>query len=171
MADNENIKNLYGKDAIDKIRELVKKESICMFTTRLAEAPLSTRPMSTQEPDEDGNLWFFSSKSSHKNQHIEADPKIQLFYSNPGNYEFLSVYGTASINLDIDKIKDMWTPFLKAWFQEGTDDPEISLIKVIPEDAYYWDTKNNKMVSMIKILTSVVVGKTMDDGVEGKLEV
>ncbi len=29
----------------------------------------------------------------------------------------------------------------------------------------------NKLVSLIKIMTSVATGKTMDDGVEGKLSV
>lgn len=170
MPDNDNINNLRGREAIEKIKELVKKEQTCMFTTRLAEVPLSSRPMSTQETDEEGNLWFFSARSSHKNQHIEADPRIQLFYSHPANAEFLSIYGTATISTDREKIEKMWTPFIKAWFPNGKDDVELSLIKVAPEAAYYWDTKNSKMVSMIKILTSVVTGKTMDDGVEGELK-
>ena len=31
--------------------------------------------------------------------------------------------------------------------------------------------KNNKLISLIKIAASVVSGKTMDDGVKGKLTV
>ncbi|MEO7834943.1 MAG: pyridoxamine 5'-phosphate oxidase family protein, partial [Ginsengibacter sp.] len=50
-------------------------------------------------------------------------------------------------------------------------DPNISVIKVIPENAYYWDTAHGKMISLLKIAASVVSGKTMDDGVEGKLEI
>jgi general stress protein 26 len=44
----------------------------------------------------------------------------------------------------------------KTWFKEGKEDPNISLIKVIPEDAYYWDTKNNKMVSLIKFAMGAI---------------
>ncbi len=60
---------------------------------------------------------------------------------------------------------------VKTWFQEGKDDSSLTIIKVVPQDAYYWDTKNNKLVSLIKIMASVATGKTMDDGVEGKLSV
>ncbi len=170
MPDNDHIQNLTNQDAIDKIKELVKSEQLCLFTTKLSTAPLSTRPMSAMDTDEEGNLWFFSAKSSDKNEHIQSDPRVQLFFSHPGNSEFLSVYGTASISTDPALIEKYWSSIIKAWFQGGKDDPEITLLKVAPEEAYYWDTKNNKMVSMIKILTSVVTGKTMDDGIEGTLK-
>jgi general stress protein 26 len=65
----------------------------------------------------------------------------------------------------------MWSSIAKAWFTEGKDDPAISLVKVTPEEGYYWDTKNNKMISLIKIAAAVVTGKTMDGGIEGKLNV
>jgi general stress protein 26 len=171
MPDNNHIQNLTNQDAIDKIKELVKSEQMCLFTTQLTSVPLSTRPMSTMETDEQGNLWFFSAKSSDKNLHIQADPRVQLFFSHPASSEFLSVYGSASISTDPEKIDKYWSSIIKAWFPEGKDDPELTLLKVAPEEAYYWDTKNNKMVSMVKILTSVVTGKTMDDGIEGTLKI
>ena len=52
----------------------------------------------------------------------------------------------------------------KTWFKEGKDDPGISLIKVTPEDAYHWDTKNNKMVSLIKFAMGALGIAPKDDG-------
>ena len=166
-----NIENLSFKEATAKIKEIADAADICMFTTALTQLPLNSRPMSTQKADDEGNLWFFSEKESDKNQHIESDNRVQLFYANKSNYEFLSVYGTAEISTDKEKIEELWTPMVKTWFQEGKDDPSITVIKVVPHDAYYWDTKHNKLVSLIKIIASVATGKTMDDGVEGKLNV
>ena len=57
----------------------------------------------------------------------------------------------------------------KGWFQEGKDDPNISVIEIIPDEAYYWDTVHGKMISLLKIAASVVSGKTMDDGIEGNI--
>ncbi|MEP6926878.1 MAG: pyridoxamine 5'-phosphate oxidase family protein, partial [Ginsengibacter sp.] len=91
--------------------------------------------------------------------------------SNQSSSEYLSIFGTAEIIFDKNKIEEMWSPIAKAWFTEGKDDPSISLLKVTPQEGYYWDTKNNKMISLIKIATAIVTGKTMDDGVEGKLTV
>jgi hypothetical protein len=59
----------------------------------------------------------------------------------------------------------------KVWFQGGPEDPTLVLVCVKPESTVYRDTKNNKMIQLIKMAASLVTGKTMDDGVEGKLRV
>jgi general stress protein 26 len=165
------IKNLTHREAIDKFKELVEHESICLFTTRLTEVPLTTRPMSVQEVCDQGNFWFLSPADSDKNQEIENDPRVQLFISSPSNYEFLSIYGHASISRDRDKIEQYWNEFAKAWFTEGKDDPRITVIKVTPEEGFYWDTKDGKLISMVKILASAVTGRTLEEGVEGTISV
>lgn len=163
--------NLTKQQAVDKMKELVKAANIGMFTTALTRLPLDTRPMATLETDDAGNLWFFSRNDSTKNKDIQTDNRVQIFYANRSGVEYLSVYGTAEISTDKQRIRELWTPMAKAWFTEGEDDPSITVIRVTPEDVYYWDTKNNKLVALIKIAAAVVTGKTMDDGVEGKLEI
>ena len=165
------IKNLTQQEAIEKFKEIVKHEAICLFTTRLTEIPLTTRPMSVQKVCNQGNFWFLSSSDSEKNHDIEMDQRVQLFFTNPSKYEFLSLYGTASITRDRGKIDELWTNIAKAWFPGGKDDPKVSVIKVTPEQGFYWDTKDGKLVSMIKILASAVSGKTLEEGVEGTISV
>lgn len=165
------IKNLTQQEAINKFKELIDHESTCLFTTRLTQVPLTTRPMSVQEVCDQGNFWFLSPRDSDKNLEIEKDSRVQLFISNPSNYEFLSVYGKATISRDREKIDKYWSDIAKAWFPEGKDDPNISVIKVTPEEGFYWDTKSGKLVSMIKILASAVTGKTLEEGVEGTISV
>ena len=167
-----DVKNLRAADAVEKIREIAKDANICMFVTDLSNLPLTGRPMATQEVDEEGNIWFMSNRNSDKNKEIDNDDKVQLFYSHTSNYEYLSIFGRAEIVNDRLKIEELWTPMAKTWFKEGKDDPNISLIKVIPEDAYYWDTKNNKMVSLVKFAMGAIGITPKDDGgIEGKLKV
>ena len=165
------IKNLTHQEAIDKFKEFVKHESTCLFTTSLTEIPLTTRPMSVQKVCDQGNFWFLSPSDSDKNQEIARDPRVQLFISNPGNYESLSVYGNATISRDQQKIDEFWNDIMKAWFPDGKDDPRITVIKITPEQGFYWDTKDGKLVSMFKILASAVSGKTLLEGVEGTISV
>ena len=166
------VKNLTADNAVEKIREIAKDANICMFVTDLANLPLAGRPMATQEVDEEGNIWFMSDRNSNKNKQIENDDQVQLFYSHTNNYEYLSVFGKATIVNDRLKIAELWTPMAKTWFKEGKDDPNISLIKVIPEDAYYWDTINNKMISLIKFAMGAAgITPKNDGGVEGRLKV
>ena len=172
MENNSSkIKNLTHEEAIKKFKEIVEHESVCLFTTQLTTVPLTTRPMSVKKVCDQGNFWFLSPSDSDKNQEISSDPRVQLFISNTSNYEFLSVYGKASITRDRDKIEELWSDIAKAWFPEGKDDPRVTVIKVSPEEGFYWDTKDGKLVSMVKILASAVTGKTLQEGVEGTISV
>lgn len=164
-------KNLASIEAIEKLKQLAEDADICHFVTNLSNLPLSSRPMSTQEVDEEGNIWFMSRNTSDKNIDITKDNHVQLFYSNNGSAEYLSIYGTAEISTDRAKIKELWQPIAKAWFNEGEDDPSITLLKVTPLDAYYWDTKDNKMISLIKYAVSAITGKEINAGIEGTLNV
>jgi len=169
--DASKFKNLANQDAIDKLKDIVKHDSTCLMTTRLTQLPLNTRPMSVQKVCDQGNFWFLSGSDSDKNTEIEQDPRVQLFFLNTGKYEFLSVFGEATITRDRKKIDELWTDIAKAWFKDGKDDPRVTVIKVTPKEGYYWDTKNGKLVSMLKIAASAVTGNTMQEGVEGWIAV
>ena len=165
-----SIQNLDRPAALKKLKSLAEDIKICMLTTNLEYLPLNVRPMHTLEVDQKGNLWFFNSKDSLQYTDIQSDARVQLMYSHPGNTEFLSVYGKAYISRDQDKINELWHPMIKAWF-DGKDDPDLMLLKVEPQDAYYWDTKNNKLVTLLKIAASALTDYEEDDGIQGRLKI
>jgi general stress protein 26 len=165
-----DVKNLSQREGVEKMREIATAARVCHFVTALDTKPLASRPMSIQEVDDQGNFWFLSPKSSHKNHDINDDPEVQLFFANPSSSEFLTVFGYAEIIQDRKKLEEIWSPIAKTWFTEGKDDPEISILKVNAADAYYWDTKNNRMIQLMKIVAGAVAGKTMDDGIEGTIK-
>ena len=168
----EHVQHLQSKEAIEKIKELATKADTCLFCTNIkTDQPFSTRPMSVQEVDDEGNLWFLSDKESNKNMELQEDDNVQLLFSSSSHAGFLNVYGKATITSDRKKIEELWKPLIKTWFQGGKDDPNVSVIKITPEEGYYWDTKHGKMVAFFKMLASVVAGKTMDDSIEGTLKV
>lgn len=163
-----DVKNLVSDEAVAKIKELATGADICMFTTSLSKLPLTARPMSTVDVDDEGNIWFISMRSSDKNREVEEDPRVQLFYAARNSSEYLSVFGEASVVIDKGLFKEKWVPEAKAWMEEGIDDPEMSLIKVAVIDAHYWDTKHNKFIALAKMAAAIITGKTGDDdGVEG----
>ena len=127
--------------------------------------------MSVQKIDNDGNLWFLSANDSHKNYEIENDSFVQLLFQGSNYSDFLNLYGTAIVNQDKATIKELWQPMLKTWFTEGVDDPRISVIKVEPIEGYYWDTKNNIAIGLIKRMAGALIGKTLDDSIEGNVKI
>ena len=168
----DNFKDLEGKEAFRKIKELTEKATTCFFCTKInTGGPFSTRPMSVQKVDDDGVIWFLSANDSHKNYEILTDSFIQLLFQGSDYSDFLNLYGRASINQDKEKIKELWEPILKTWFTDGVDDSRLSVIKFEPQEGYYWDTKHNMAIGLIKRVTGAIMGKTLDDSIEGNLTV
>ncbi len=162
--------DLNHEEAIDKLKELVAEINVCLFCTDLKTDDGSTcRPMSAINVCDQGNIWFFSEKDSDKNKAINTDKNVQLFFSHPGKSSYLVVNGEAAIILDKEKIEELWTPVAKIWFKEGKDDPNISIIKVTPTTAYYWDTDGNRMTNFLKMVASVVSGTDLLNGEEGTI--
>lgn len=162
---------LSGTKAVAQIRAVAKHAHICFFGTLLDRAPLTVRPMAVQTVDDAGNLWFLSSRQSHTNRHIGEDPRVQLLFANPGNSEYLTLQGTATISDDRALREEHWTPLAKTWFNGGIDDPDLTVIKVEARDGYYWDTKHGKMYSFVKMAAGALTGKTIDDSIEGRVNV
>ena len=167
-----NTENLNNKEAIDKLKSLVDAIKVCLFCTELKTDDGATcRPMDAIKVCDQGNIWFFSEKSSDKNKAIAADKAVQLFFSHPDKSSYLVVNGEADVILDKAKIEELWTPVSKIWFKEGKSDPNISVIKVTPASAYYWDTEGNQMIHFLKIVASIVTGTNLVTGNQGALKV
>ena len=167
-----NKENLHNEAAVEKLRELIDKTKTCFFDT---DTPTSdsngVRPMSVQQVDEEGNLWFLSANDSHKNQEIVLNHDVKLFFQGSAHSDFMYITGKAEIISDRNKIEELWEPIMKTWFTDGKDDSRISVIKFIPEQGYYWDTKHGKAIAFLKMLAGAATGKTMDDSIEGKLNI
>ena len=161
--------NLNGQLAIDKIKEIAEAAGTCFFTTNIGKDSKS-RPMALQSVDEQGNLWFLSDVTSGKNKEIKSDNNVELYFMNNSKYEYVFIKGKGSISQDKDLIEKYWTNFASAWF-DGKDDPNVSVIKVSPNDGYYYETKENKIVAMSKMLFAAVTGSSIEDGgIEGTLK-
>ena len=168
----ENYKDLRGEEATARIKEMTDKSGTCFFCTNIKTGvPFSTRPMSVQKVDDEGNFWFLSAKDSNKNEELKTDSFVHLLFQGSDYSNFLNIYGTATVTDDKAKIKELWEPMLKVWFTEGEDDPRISVIKIEPAQGYYWDNKHGKAVAFVKMVAGAIMGKTLDDSIEGKLTV
>ena len=170
QQEEKNHQDLFGQEAGEKIKEMAKSANTCHFCTSITTGqPLKVRPMSIQKVDDQGNFWFLSSDDSHKNADIQSDPNVHLLFQGSSYSDFLSVYGSATISKDKETIKELWEPILKTWFTDGIDDPRITVIKVEAKEGYYWDNKHGNTVAFAKTVVGAVLGKTMDDSIEGKL--
>lgn len=162
-------KNLQDKEAAAKFKKLVEDIRVCMFITA-TNSDEHTRPMSAVEVEENGTLWFFTDVRSIKVDEVERERDVHLTFAHPDKESYLDVWGTASVTTDRQLIKDKWSPVVKAWFPDGEEDPNLALLKITPNDVYYWDAESGKMVQFFKMAVAAVTGNpSVADGKEGKL--
>jgi len=164
------VKNLSGNAAIEKIKEL-SEEKMCLLCTQLNDGSIVSRPMSTAQVDEQGFIWFFSAKNSRKNKQILDNPTVYLMYIEAGKQHYLTLRSKAMIVIDKNKVEQLWNPWLNAWFTKGKDDPNISLLKIDPEEGHYWDEKDGKIISIIKTGIAAITGtKGLDGSLQGDIK-
>ena len=101
----------------------------------------------------------------------EAVTKIKEMVEQAENCFFCSAVARGESNGDRDKIKELWSPVIQTWFTEGMDDPRITVTRVTATEGYYWDTKHGTAVAGVKMLIGAVLRKTLDDSIQGKLDV
>lgn len=158
-----------NKESLTKLKELVDEVRIAMLCTSQGDH-LRSRPMSTAQFDDEGNIWFFTNEHSGKSDELSANHQICLAYSNPSKNSYISISGDARIVNDWTKMKELYNPAIKAWFPQGLDDPNLALLKVTPSQAEYWDSSSSKMVTLFQMAKAIVTGEKYNEGQHGKIE-
>jgi general stress protein 26 len=88
----------------------------------------------------------------------------------PSSDTWISLSGTAATVDDRTKIKELWNPFVDAWFPDGSDDPGITLVKFTADGAEYWDTPGGKVATAIGFVKARVSGEPYSGGENSKVE-
>lgn len=152
------------KEGIEKVKALAKAIRIAMLTTVSEDGQLRSRPMALNDIEEDGTMWFFTGKDSEKVEEIEEYAKVNVNFADNDDNDYLSVAGKAELVLDKAIIKDKFNRMTKAWFPEGTESDNISLLRVTPNSAEYWDGGDNKMVQLFHLGKALLTGKKYQGG-------
>ncbi len=160
----------HGNDDVKLLRDKLKGIHIAMMTTQDPDGSLHSRPMATQDMEDDGVLWFLTQGSAPKAGAVERHQQINLSYCKPEDNLFVSISGNAELVHDRKKIKDMWKPFFKAWFPKGEDDPDLALLKVHVEKAEYWDAPSGKMGALYSVVKGLATGGKEPGGENVKLD-
>ncbi len=148
-------------EGVKKIAEIIKDIRIAMLVTIDVRGIPNSRPMATQGDDFRGTLWFFTDRDSPKVRDIANNPYVNIVYEKTAAESYLSMVGKAEIDDDRDRMRAMWSPWMKAWF-DSAEDPDLCLIRVTVEEAEYWDTPGGKVASLISLVKGAVTGDPGD---------
>lgn len=139
----------------DQLRALMEGIDIAMFTTIGEDGFPVSRPLSTQEAEFDGEvLWFFVRRKTPKVREIARYPRVNVAYASKDRNVYLSVAGIADVVDDQDKIDELWSDALKAYFKRGPNDPNLVLIRVRVMTVQYWEGPSTGIGKLIAFVAA-----------------
>lgn len=142
----------------------IKPVLFAMFTTRDQHGRLISQPMTRQETDDQGGLWFFTSSLTELWENIAHSPEVNLAFSQPDESLYVSVSGTAERVVDRKRVHELWNPMVAAWFPHGPEDEHVVLVRVAPHSAEYWDSNDSKMVRLFQYAKAALTGHPPEVG-------
>lgn len=164
-------KNLSNEDALKKMKSAIESIGVCMMAA--VDGDGASRPMSAAKCEDNGNIWFFTNEKTEAGQEAGSRKKLALHFSSPAKLNFLCVLGQSELVHDKAKMEELWNPIMKTWFPDGLETPGITLIRVDPESAHYWESNASRIELLYSWAKAQITGKPAggSEGRSGSLEV
>ncbi|QRW21738.1 pyridoxamine 5'-phosphate oxidase family protein [Rhizoctonia solani] len=162
---------LTPQQKIDGLKEILDITKTGMLTTRGTNGELHSRAMAPASLD-GLHFTFIVNNQSHKTDEMESDPHVNVSFFDPGSNHWVSVAGTAKVLQDKKRAKELWNPFVSAWFGDlgdgvhkgDSEDPRVSLIDITPTEIRYWYSTRTKVGAAVEVATSAITGKVASPG-------
>lgn len=154
-----------GPEALARVAELVEDIDFAMLTTLDDAGHLVSRPMSTRQMDDAGDIWFFTLEDTEKVEEAREHHDVGLAYSDPKGMRYVSVAGTAAIVHDRTKMEELYSPSLDVWFTDGLRTPGIALLRVTPVVTEFWEPAKGTLAMAAEAVKSLVTRDTPDEDI------
>ena len=141
-----------------KVYAKVKKLRIGMLTTQGEDGTLESRPMTLQDVDDDGCMWFLTSAFSALEEAVRRDAQVNVSFVDTGDSFYLSTSAHAVFVDDREKVEALWSPMAAAWFPDGPSDPNLRLLRVDAEKVDYWFSRSGRIVQMLALAKAAARG-------------
>lgn len=166
MAHQEQ--NLTPDEIADKAWQLAEKIRIGLFTTWNGNQQ-RVRPLSAIVDRDAHAIYFLVGVDGGTTlakaaggpgltlvEQIEHFPTVSVTFADTGASDYVAITGEAEVSNDRARIRELWTPYAKAWW-DSPEDPAIRLVTMRPDNAELWQGPN-KPAAQAEMLASAVAG-------------
>lgn len=143
-------------EAVAKAHAIMSDIDIAMLTTVDSGSDtgrLTSRPLSTQVHEEDGDVLFLVRSSSAVAHDVRAHPQVNVAYSSMKAW--VSLAGTATVIQDRALVEQLWSKGADLFMEGGPENPDNVVLKVAGDTVTYWggETLIGTAVSTLKAIT------------------
>lgn len=153
-------------DHVERAWALAEAIGIAMFVTWDGKRQRA-RPLAATVEKDEGALYFLTDIAGEKDDQIAEFPFVSVNFADNRKARYVVFSGKATLSNDRARIKELWSPFAKAWW-DSPEDPNIRVIRMAPEDAELWDSPG-RIVSTVSMLAAAVTGKSPKIGENAKI--
>ena len=154
-------------EAVKTVAGLIKDIKFAMLISTNDKGHLHGRPMTTQQTEFDGDIWFIGSKDSEVVHDVKSRPQVNVSYADTGSNNYVSVHGTAELVEDRAKLDELWSDMYNMYFEGGKEDPNVQLIKIDTHGAEYWES-GGKVRTLFALAKNLLPGQKAEAGDLGK---
>jgi general stress protein 26 len=124
---------------LDALRRRIGGVRTAMVTTIDERGTLSSRPVAVQRVEESGDVWFVVDRDA--DWVVEGIDAVNVAIVDEGS-TWVSVAGRATLDDDLDRLRQLWDPALDAWFPAGPSSAGPVALHVQADRWEYWTAPN-----------------------------
>lgn len=158
------------QNCLSRVWDIIEKAGVGMLATRF-DGGLRARPLEPRPDRDEGVIYFVTDVRGHKDDEIEAAPEVAFIIVDHEDKAYLSISGRAEVTRDDDKAAAVWKKTDDVWWPDGPLDPNVRVLRLIPETAELWDGPSNSAVAAFEFAKAKVTGKKPKLGENRKVTV
>lgn len=133
---------------VARLSELISGINVAILTTVRPDNSLHSCPMMSQGVDDHGAFWFVSGGNSEKIEAVRTIQRVSLCFADHASQRYVSVSGYCELVRNHEIAKQLWKPEYKSWFPGGVEGSDLVLMKIVVQQAEYWDAAQNRMTPL-----------------------
>ncbi|MCO6185074.1 pyridoxamine 5'-phosphate oxidase family protein [Rhizobium sp. L1K21] len=106
-------------------------------------SPHPMQPMAPQCDRGSGTIWFFTKTDVDLVKDIQPGTMGTFCLVGKDHDYFATITGVLDVRRDEKVIEEHWSAMVEAWFEDGKDDPKLTLIEFRVQDADVWASTSN----------------------------
>jgi general stress protein 26 len=158
------------RNNISRVWDIIEKTSVGMLTTRFADG-LRARPLEARADRDEGVIYFVTDVRGAKDDEIEAAPEVCFVVIDAKEKAYLSISGRADVKRDHAKAAEIWKKSDDVWWPGGSNDPNVRVLRLMPERAELWDGPANSAVAAFEFTKAKITGEKPNLGENRKVTV
>ena len=136
-------------DVLTAARRILKTVDFGFFVTQ-GETQPSVRMVARLHIDGDLRMTFATSAQTRKARELRSNPRASYSVADivPGDSTTgaaVCLYGTATIDEDLDHRRSAWRPGLARWFPDGPEGFGFILVTLVPDRIERWSAQDGIM--------------------------